>query len=152
PSLVDRLGERLKKGPATEFDLRLLDDYRHSFGSAYSQVVQVLRGQLTLEPTGRPAKSTPSIVAKLRRETIRLSQVQDIAGCRVVLPGALEQDRAIQAICEAFPYADVVDRRAKPSHGYRAVHLIAEIHKKSVEIQVRTSLQHLWAELSEKLS
>lgn len=45
-----------------------------------------------------------------------------------------------------------MDRREDPSHGYRAVHVIAEISGKPVEIQVRTSLQHLWAELSEKLS
>lgn len=36
--------------------------------------------------------------------------------------------------------------------GYRAIHFIAEISGKSVEIQVRTWLQHLWAEFSEKLS
>jgi len=44
-----------------------------------------------------------------------------------------------------------VDRREKPSHGYRSVHLIVK-GTRWVEIQVRTALQHLWAELSEKLS
>jgi len=38
------------------------------------------------------------------------------------------------------------------SHGYRAVHLIVTTQGASVEIQVRTSLQHLWAELSERLA
>ncbi len=41
---------------------------------------------------------------------------------------------------------------ANPSYGYRAVHVIVHILGKLVEIQVRSSLQHLWAELSEKLS
>lgn len=45
-----------------------------------------------------------------------------------------------------------MDRRNNPSHGYRAVHIIAEIAGKPIEIQVRSSLQHLWAELSEKSS
>jgi len=45
-----------------------------------------------------------------------------------------------------------MDRREKPSHGYRAVHLIAEVANKPVEIQIRTSLQQLWAALSEKAS
>jgi septal ring factor EnvC (AmiA/AmiB activator) len=45
-----------------------------------------------------------------------------------------------------------MDRRDKPSHGYRAVHIIVEISGKPVEIQVRTELQHKWAEISEKLS
>jgi ppGpp synthetase/RelA/SpoT-type nucleotidyltranferase len=33
-----------------------------------------------------------------------------------------------------------------------AVHIIAKISGNLVEIQVRTTMQHLWAELSEKLS
>jgi len=36
------------------------------------------------------------------------------------------------------------DRRAKPSHGYRAVHLITKVAAKPVEIQVRTELQDGW--------
>ena len=38
------------------------------------------------------------------------------------------------------------------SHGYRAVHLIVDPREKPIEIQIRTSLQHQWAELSEKMS
>ncbi len=89
---------------------------------------------------------------KLNRETIRLSQVQDIAGCRVVVSDVAAQERVVASLRDVFPDASVVDRRANPSHGYRAVHVIAQISGKLVEIQVRTSLQHLWAELSEKLS
>lgn len=51
-----------------------------------------------------------------------------------------------------FPKATVVDRRSAPSYGYRAVHVIVEVDGRFVEIQVRTALQHTWAETSEKLS
>lgn len=46
----------------------------------------------------------------------------------------------------------VVDRRADPSHGYRALHVIVSIRSVPVEIQVRTPLQHQWADLFEKLA
>ena len=69
---VDRLGERLRGGALDEADLTLLDEYRRSFGPAYESVVDALR-ELGVQPTGRPAKSTPSLVAKMNRETIRLS-------------------------------------------------------------------------------
>lgn len=149
---IDRLGDRLRAGPPTPSDLRLLDEHRRSFRTAYDAVVGVIRDRLGLEPTGRPAKSTGSIVEKLRRETIRLSQVQDIAGCRVVVGGVVQQERAVMSLSDGFAGAEVVDRRPNPSYGYRAVHVIVRESGMLVEVQVRTALQHQWAELSEKFS
>lgn len=149
---IDRLGDRLRKLFPSEEDLILLDDYRRSFGDAYETVVRTIRERYQFEPTGRPAKSTRAIIEKLNRETIRLTQVQDIAGCRVIVNDLGEQDRFVDSVRYAFPKATVVDRRANPSYGYRAVHVIAKISDKLVEIQIRTPLQHLWAEISEKFS
>ncbi len=149
---IDRLGDRLKKGSPGEEETRLLEEYRGSFGDACDSVIKDIREQLQLEPTGRPAKTIPSIIQKLRRESIRLSQIQDIAGCRVVVADTTKQDAVVTSIRSLFPGATIVDRRLNPSHGYRAVHLVARISEKLVEIQVRTELQHLWAELSERCS
>jgi ppGpp synthetase/RelA/SpoT-type nucleotidyltranferase len=149
---IDRLGDRLRKGNTTDDDLRLLDEYRRSFTDVYDTVVERIRQDLMVEPTGRPAKSTTSISEKLRRESIRLTQIQDIAGCRLIVPELADQERLITSLVEIFPESTVVDRRKKPSNGYRAVHLIVSINEKAVEIQVRTALQQVWAELSEKLS
>lgn len=149
---IDRLGDRLRKESFTDSDLRLLDEYRRSFTTAYGKIVGTIRGQLGLEPTGRPAKSTTSIAEKLRRESIRLSQIQDIAGCRLIVSDMVEQDRVVASLVELFPGSTIVDRREQPSHGYRAVHVIAKVDIKGVEIQLRSTLQQLWAELSEKLS
>ncbi len=129
-----------------------IDTYRKSFGVAYETVVRIIQDNLKLEATGRPAKSTTSIVDKLHRESIRLSQLQDIAGCRIVIENIQEQDSVVSQIRNAFSLVSLVDRRIKPNYGYRAVHLIIKIDEKLVEVQVRTILQHNWAELSEKLS
>ena len=149
---IDKLGDRLKKGDITEADLRLLDEYRRSFSEAYEFVVGAIRNELALEPTGRPAKSTTSLSEKLLRESIRLTQVQDIAGCRLIVAEMANQERVVESLKKVFDNATVVDRKEHPSHGYRAVHVIVQHVGKLVEIQVRTSLQHVWAELSEKLS
>lgn len=149
---VDRLGDRIKRGHVTEEDLRLLDRYRLSFTPAYKVVVGDIRDKLGLEPTGRPAKSTPSIVDKLKRDSIRLTQIQDIAGCRIVVADIAEQESVIQSLMGLFAQVTVIDRRAKPSHGYRAVHVVVNRDGKLIEIQVRTALQHAWAEASEKIS
>lgn len=83
---------------------------------------------------------------------MRLSQMQDIAGCRLVVQDIFAQDLVVEQLKGTLPSASVIDRRKQPSHGYRAVHVIATVRGKPVEIQVRTELQHLWAQLSEKLS
>ncbi len=149
---VDRLGDRLRKGHITEADLRLLDQYRRSFTESYEVVVDAIRKELGLAPTGRPAKSTTSISDKLRRESIRLSQIQDIAGCRLIVPDIAAQDSVVKSLTNLFEQTTVSDRREKPSHGYRAVHVIVNSGNKLIEVQIRTSLQQLWAELSEKWS
>ena len=124
---IDLLGDRLRDGTPADADLRMLDDYRRSFGTAYEFVVQIIRQNLSLEPTGRPTKSTGAVMEKLHRETIRLSQVQDIAGCRIIVEGPVEQERVVEALRVAFAKTTVVDRRASPSYGYRAVHVIVDV-------------------------
>lgn len=111
---VDRLGDRLRKGNITEADLRLLDQYRRSFTEAYESVASAIRKELGLEPTGRPAKSTTSISDKLRRESIRLGQIQDIAGCRLIVTDIAAQDSVVQSLTSLFEHTTVSDRRAKP--------------------------------------
>ena len=145
---VDQLGERLRKTLTVE-DLRLLDKYRREFGEDYAVVVASVRNSLALDASGRPAKSTTAIVEKLKRGSMRLSQMQDIAGCRIIVDDTLVQDAVVSRLATMFP-STTMDRRDRPSHGYRAVHIIVRPKKRPVEIQVRTVLQHRWAELSEK--
>src|SRR3954471_23032236 len=105
---IDRLGERLKRGQITEVDLRLLDAYRRTFTPSYEFVVGSIRDKLKLEPTGRPAKSTISIIDKLKRESIRLTQIQDIAGCRIIVDDIAGQDSIVQSLTDLFPQSTVI--------------------------------------------
>lgn len=151
-SQVDRLGDRLRAGEVTEEDLGLLDAYGRSFDQPYSSVSGTLHRAIGVSITGRPAKSQTSIIEKLHRESIRLSQMQDIAGCRLVVPGIAAQNQLVERITGLFAQVHVDDRRQRPSHGYRAVHVIVEQANRHVEIQVRTVIQHGWAELSERMA
>ncbi len=145
---VDQLGERLRKGLTVD-DLRRLDQYRREFRPEYDKVVASIRNVLELEASGRPAKSTSAILDKLKRSSMRLSQMQYIAGVRVIVADTLAQDAVVKRLMERFP-STAVDRRGKPSHGYRAVHVVVRPAKLAIEVQVRTVLQQLWAEYSEK--
>ena len=135
----------------TALDLTQLNTYRRSFRISYDSVVDRIRSELDLEVSGRPAKSTAAIVDKLRRGTMRLAQMQDIAGCRIVVPDVTAQGRLVSKLESMFQVV-IVDRRVRSSHGYRAIHVVVRSTEFPVEIQLRTDLQHVWAELSEKLA
>jgi ppGpp synthetase/RelA/SpoT-type nucleotidyltranferase len=151
-SQIDKLGDRLLEDPIRPADYELLEAYREGFRAAYEAVVATIAARTSLAVSGRAAKSTTAIVAKLRRGTTKLSQMQDIAGCRVSVGSIKAQDELAAMLVAGFQRTKPVDRRSTPSHGYRAVHVIAWAYGKPVEIQIRTELQHLWAQLSERLA
>jgi ppGpp synthetase/RelA/SpoT-type nucleotidyltranferase len=105
--------------------------------------------------TGR-LKNTSTILDKLRRTKTRLAQMQDIAGLRVVLKNNayLDQDAWVPRIVVAagLDSSRVIDIRDKPHSGYRAVHVVGKRDGYNVELQVRTHLQHLWAQVYERIA
>ncbi len=149
-SIIDRLGNRLKSR-LSEVDLVMLDNYRQCFRLDFELAVKAINDKLDIDITGRPTKSTASIIDKLQRESIRLSQMQDIAGCRMIVKDLHAQNLFSAQIASLFS-STTIDRRKQTSHGYRAIHVILKPTDYFVEIQIRTQLQHAWSELSEKLS
>lgn len=149
-SQIDKLGERLRAGQPTESDLIALSTYRNGFALPAKAVFDVVQAVSGLQPTIRSEKTTLSVVAKLRREGIRLSQIQDISGCRVTVENLAAQDVLVNILMTRFPDAKLYDRCLQPAHGYRAKHVVAKHSGKWIEIQIRTTVQHRWALLSEK--
>ena len=102
-------------------------------------------------------KRLESIVAKLKsRPTMALTTMQDIAGCRAILPtndlifSFVESCKQTWSDHELYGVDDYI---AKPkSSGYRSLHLIyrfrsdnASFNGRFVEIQFRSRFQHAWA-------
>jgi len=87
-------------------------------------------------------KTVEPTLQKLRRGSASLGSMQDLAGLRIVGAISLSQQDGISAELHAeFPEARTVDRRAVPSHGYRAVHVVPIVDDYPVEIQLRTETQ-----------
>jgi ppGpp synthetase/RelA/SpoT-type nucleotidyltranferase len=103
-------------------------------------------------------KRLESILSKLDREpSMRLTQMQDIAGCRAILGGVASVDRLVEIYRKSnlkhkLHHVKDYIRNPKPS-GYRGVHLIYEYFSDKrktwnglkIELQVRSKLQHVWA-------
>jgi hypothetical protein len=161
---INRLGRRLAADdPISDVDLHALEELT----ACHMTVLELARPRLDglaehvgagpLHITHR-AKTTQTIIEKLRREQgMNLARVQDLAGIRIVGGMSLDmQDQVSAEVAARFPAdpreARIVDRRADTSHGYRAVHVIVSLDGVSIEVQVRTLLQHLWANLMERLA
>jgi ppGpp synthetase/RelA/SpoT-type nucleotidyltranferase len=153
---LGKLGRRLAEpGPISDEDYKMFTLVAEAYQGVLNTVEERLR-ELGYEATTR-VKTTGTLVDKLRRTPkLPLGSIHDVAGARIVIDGGrLEQDQVAKRIMEAFADCpkppEPIDRRERPSHGYRAYHVIVFEDATPVEIQIRTKLQDQWAQMSEKL-
>ncbi len=110
-------------------------------------------------------KRVPAIINKLKRSydgrhpTMKLSQMQDLGGCRAVLSNVglarkLYQDYFIKGDLKHKRVGEKDYITHPKKDGYRSIHLIYKYFSDKrkiqyndllVEVQIRTRLQHLWA-------
>lgn len=119
---------------------------------AMIEVQDALNRELDVRPTSR-LKTVGTIVDKVKREpSMSLSRMQDIAGLRIVEEiDRVAQEELARRVEAMYPGSRRTDRRMTPSHGYRAIHVVVPVNVCWVEIQIRTFLQDLWAQLVERL-
>ncbi|MDE0470738.1 MAG: hypothetical protein OXH57_02260 [Ekhidna sp.] len=153
---INKLGDRIRKGKTREGDEKLLDEFRSSYDEAFEtisaeikQILKPLSGKTTL--TNRQTKTSISIKEKLIRLKGRLSEMQDIRGCRMVANDLAICDTVVEKIKKSKLNIVKVDNR-NDDIGYRAIHVIVTVKEKPVEIQIRTRLQDIWANICEKYS
>jgi hypothetical protein len=101
----------------------------------------------------------PSIRKKLRRISVGLQSIQDLGGCRVILPTMEQVRRYSEAYCERGQHRlRETDYISTPkAGGYRSLHMMLnyadekypEYAGRWIEAQVRTHLQHTWATAGE---
>jgi hypothetical protein len=156
------LGERLAKDELRRGD----QDLYLAVLDTYDRVQQATRGVIEelaipadlyggFDVTGR-TKTLDTLVQKLRRSPeTKLPYIRDIAGVRIVGDFNTATQRALaDRLRTLFDTEQIplVDRLEVPASGYRAIHAVLRIDDVPVEVQVRTRLQHLWAETFERMA
>jgi len=169
---IDRAGKILtqKDPPASELEkaLTVMNNWRssHSFPMNTFKI-RLGRASKRIDNEAlivQRLKRVPSIIKKLNRaqtQTMKLSQMQDIGGCRAVLSDVslvkkLTNFYTSKRKSRGLKHKKVNEKdyvkNPKPD-GYRSIHLIYKYKsdKKStydgllVEIQIRSRIQHAWA-------
>jgi ppGpp synthetase/RelA/SpoT-type nucleotidyltranferase len=171
---VDRAGIFLRKwwelDPDSEEDaavdehefaraVDILSGYRAGFQDPLKKTTVGLRQFVQRESetvvVGQRLKRMPQILSKLSRfSSMRLTQMEDIAGCRAILAGgASEVAGVLRRIRRNWDIIGIDDyvQNPKPT-GYRAIHIVVRRDGHPVEIQLRTPEQHEWAEAVERVA
>jgi len=150
---IDNIGARLRNDSADMAALAELALFRNQVANRTQGAFDAVVAHTTSLASARNGKSNRSIIEKLlRQKSLKLSQMQDVEGCRVIVDSLIEQDALASRLHAVFNEVAVYDRRASPSYGYRALHLVPRLMGERYEIQIRTRLQHAWAEVAERLA
>jgi len=174
-SKVDWAGKVLSSETCTnekekELALDILDNWRaihryplHIFKKRLKRVAEKSNKNVFV---AQRLKRLPSIISKLQRKydgkpaKMKLSRMQDIAGCRAVMPnlGLAKKLYALEYIKGNIKHKKVNEKdyiNIPKEDGYRSIHLVYRYKSDKngkqdyngllVEIQIRSKLQHLWA-------
>jgi len=152
--------EDLDGGFKASYDV--LDNWRVSHAYPIQSMLGYFRGKAfgidDKAIVARRLKRTPSIIAKLKRESgMKLDRMEDIGGVRIIVDN-LEKVREVSAAIKNGRTRNLLRRErdyiSNPKEsGYRGVHLIYQYRGAKnqdfpfhhVELQIRTKIQHAWA-------
>lgn len=167
-SQVNTAGNAIRNPNSTDKEIqnaiKVIDNWRAAHAYPLQVFYMNLRqrvGKRTDIIVAQRLKRLDSIVAKLQRETgMQLSRMQDLGGCRFVVPTleeVYEYSNSFKTSRIRHEFKREYDYIKNPKNsGYRSLHLVykfqsdtigKEIYNKNmlIELQFRTHLQHIWA-------
>lgn len=183
---IDRAGKTLvenKLPPLERIDvLNTINNWRSSHSYALHLATKNLNSKAKAinseSVSARRLKRLSSIIVKLKRNrNMKLTQMQDIGGCRAIMPTIEDVQKMIESYEKSIAknpsrkgqpsirteFVETYDYIKNPkSDGYRSFHLVSKYRSTSkdkqafnglrIEIQIRSRLQHAWATAVETVS
>lgn len=164
-SRVNRAGDKVRTGTPSQEDLAVIEEWRAAHRAVLNTFQAILRNRTRTKniTVAQRHKRKRTIFDKLRRlPGMRLSRMDDVAGCRLIFAGIQELHEFRSQFHRArFNHVrrndlDKYDYIGHPKvTGYRGIHDVYEYNVRSdvgkglaglyVEIQYRTLVQHAWA-------
>jgi putative GTP pyrophosphokinase len=152
---ADRINTDLELRAAAE----LVWLFRLGFQRPLNKVTMGVRSMVRSEGSpiivSQRLKRLPTIMGKLARyPEMNLSRMQDIGGCRAILPARADVEGVITRVGRSHwdvRRLDDYHETPKPT-GYRAVHIVVLRAGRLIEIQLRTPGQQGWAAMVDRTS
>lgn len=163
-SKVDEAARRLARFPSDveSHDDDLVNGWRELHAEPLQKVRETVARRLDRANIQAPVvgrlKRKPQIVKKLSLTSTRLTQMQDVGGCRAVVQIPEMVDEAwLKMRTRTAPWysvKSVSDYResGRTESGYRALHVVLDWDGRFIEVQLRTQRQHAWAEGVERVA
>lgn len=142
----------------------VFDEYRKAHLQPLSETTlelqQLLVGYGAPYYIAQRLKRKPQIIRKLNRLSVRLTQLQDIGGCRIIVHRNSDVDKLYKHLLDSIGKQNIfeLDRatdyrdKGRDDTGYRALHVILKRGGIFLELQIRSRIQHYWAESIERTS
>jgi len=168
-SKIDRAGMALAKDQFRDADEMVeledvFDQYRKAHLEPLSNTTLELQSWLNEYGAdyyiAQRLKRKPQIIRKLNRLSVRLTQLQDIGGCRIIVEKNAHVDEILSFLerkvgnnkdINIFRKTDYRGR-GRDITGYRSAHVLLERAGRKLELQLRSRVQHYWAESIERTS
>lgn len=172
-SHVDRAGRDIRLGCVDEKrqeSIKIIQNYREThlypLMLIKNHLVQSARKVDKRAIVARRLKRLPTIIDKLERPTldgknsnaIKLTRMQDIGGCRVIVSNLRQLNELHQRLIRSRSVHNIIrtyDYLIPKKSGYGGIHLVYSCFlsakekndwtKTKIEVQLRTNLQHAWA-------
>ena len=168
-SAIDKAGNILAKEKFQTYEEwessdAIFDEFRQAHLQPLTSTTIALQNWFRADNTSyiivQRLKRKPQILKKLRRLNTRLTQLQDIGGLRIIVDQNSDVDKLIEYITDKLKQQTsivvkrIADYREKgrDDSGYRAAHIVMKRDGVFLELQIRSRIQHYWAELIERTS
>lgn len=165
-SKVDAAARELLKSQSenqeSELAYEIISNWRSGHALPLNAMVMDLRNKVKRVKPGAAVvqrlKRVRSIFSKLHIErSMRLSQMQDIGGCRTVVDSLAEVYKLRDLYLRSRSHHELIGEnnyiKNPKRSGYRCIHLVYRFNSENrkqfngllIEVQLRTEIQHAWA-------